>query len=197
MSKYFNNIDQLNNQMRQIKQLKCRNCGDDFPAKVTKDGRTYHCYNRKYCYNCSPLGARNSRILETVKNGETCIHCDAPLTNRKTRFCSKTCKSRWHMKWENCKEHKTMKGIRRKYEIIKERGGKCEVCGYNKNMAGITFHHIDPEIKSFTLDLRSLSNRSMSSILEEVEKCRILCHSCHAEEHNKSMDLNFVEELLK
>ena len=40
-------------------------------------------------------------------------------------------------------------------------GGKCEVCGYNKNAAALHFHHKDPGAKSFKLDVRALSNTKM------------------------------------
>ena len=51
----------------------------------------------------------------------------------------------------------------------------------------MTFHHLSD--KKYKLDVRSLSNRKIDSILLEVEKCRLLCHNCHAEIHNPSLDL--------
>lgn len=30
-----------------------------------------------------------------------------------------------------------------------KRGGKCEHCGYNKNLAVLEFHHKNPEEKEF------------------------------------------------
>ena len=63
------------------------------------------------------------------------------------------------------------------------RGG-CEKCGYSKNYAALEFHHLDPETKSFQLDLRSLSNRKWLAITEEAKKCILLCSNCDAELHN-------------
>ena len=58
------------------------------------------------------------------------------------------------------------------------------MCGYSKNFAALEFHHLDPVSKSFQLDLRSLSNRRWSAVLEESDKCILLCSNCHAEWHN-------------
>ena len=37
-------------------------------------------------------------------------------------------------------------------------GGKCEICGYNKNVSALEFHHIDSVTKDFKLDARKLAN---------------------------------------
>ena len=61
------------------------------------------------------------------------------------------------------------------------------MCGYASNLAGLAFHHISG--KTFQLDVRSLSNRKLKPILQEVAKCILVCHNCHAEIHNPSLDL--------
>jgi hypothetical protein len=71
-------------------------------------------------------------------------------------------------------------------------GGQCEICGYKKNLSALAFHHIDPEKKKFKLDVRSLSNRTEAKILEELDKCKLLCHNCHAEVHNPEYNLEKV-----
>ncbi len=66
-------------------------------------------------------------------------------------------------------------------------GGKCSNCGYAGNLAVLAFHHL--EGKEFKLDVRSLSNRKLDPILEEISKCKLLCHNCHTELHNPDLDL--------
>lgn len=63
-------------------------------------------------------------------------------------------------------------------------GGSCYICGYKKNFSALIFHHCDPKKKKFKLDIRSLSNRKISRISDELKKCVLLCHNCHAEVHN-------------
>ena len=71
----------------------------------------------------------------------------------------------------------------RKLELIRMMGGKCSCCGYNKNIAALEFHHLNPSEKDFQLDSRHLSNTSMERIMEESKKCILLCSNCHKELH--------------
>ena len=51
------------------------------------------------------------------------------------------------------------------------------------------FHHRDETTKEFSLDVRTLSVRSILSIELEVEKCDLLCANCHAEHHHPHLDM--------
>ena len=76
----------------------------------------------------------------------------------------------------------------RKLRLIQSHGGSCSVCGYDKNLAALTFHHVRSE-KQFKLDLRSLANRTLQRVIKEVAKCDLVCQNCHAELHYKQLDL--------
>lgn len=75
------------------------------------------------------------------------------------------------------------RGLDRKIMFINQLGGKCSICGYNKNYGALTFHHLNPNEKEITLDMRRMSNNSMEKLQEEVNKCQLLCHNCHMELH--------------
>lgn len=81
------------------------------------------------------------------------------------------------------------RAITRKLLLIKEKGGACSVCGYNKNMAALCFHHLDPSIKELKLDARSLASSSLKTLREEVDKCILLCNNCHMELHYPHLDM--------
>ena len=69
-------------------------------------------------------------------------------------------------------------------EMAREyKGNKCIICGYNKCPRALSFHHIDPKKKDFTLSDRGLT-RSWAKILEEIDKCVLLCANCHMEVHD-------------
>jgi len=68
-------------------------------------------------------------------------------------------------------------------------GGKCSRCGYARNLAALTWHHLDPAMKTFNLDVRSLSNRNREAIDHELRKCILLCANCHAEAHFPDLDM--------
>ena len=51
-----------------------------------------------------------------------------------------------------------------KQKAIEYKGGKCEICGYDKNYAALEFHHLDPSQKDFGIGM------SQSRSWEKVKK---------------------------
>ena len=78
----------------------------------------------------------------------------------------------------------TIKALRRamKTQAVKELGGKCEICGYNKCIDALVFHHKDPSEKDFGLAQNGIMH-DWKEYLLEAKKCMLLCANCHAEEH--------------
>ena len=79
---------------------------------------------------------------------------------------------------------KTITALRRamKKEAVKRMGGKCSICGYDKCIDALHFHHIDPNIKDFALS-SSGNTRSWEEYWTEAQKCQLVCANCHAEIH--------------
>jgi hypothetical protein len=67
-----------------------------------------------------------------------------------------------------------------KQHLIREAGGACVLCGYERCPAALQFHHVDPQDKSFHLSRHGVS-RSLARSQEEAKKCVLLCANCHAE----------------
>ena len=101
------------------------------------------------------------------------------------------------MKNPNDYANQKERALTRKLELIAMRGGKCELCGYDKNIAALDFHHKDPSTKKFQLDSRHLSNTTVEEIIEESKKCILVCSNCHRELHNPQMDKNNIPTLLE
>jgi len=95
----------------------------------------------------------------------------------------------------NSYEYQKLRGLTRKLHLIELRGGCCEKCGYNKNLAALEFHHTDPSKKENQLDVRKLANSSMSWIMNEFDKCLVLCANCHREEHLPTLNIEDVKKL--
>ena len=70
--------------------------------------------------------------------------------------------------------------IRAKEKLVEYKGGKCIVCGYNKYVGNLTFHHLNPEDKDFSIGGKSFS---IEALKIEADKCALLCHICHGELH--------------
>ena len=80
-----------------------------------------------------------------------------------------------------CRSDDVAKRRRRVKEIlVADAGGSCAICGYDRCIAAMHFHHVDPQEKSFSLADRGLS-RSLESARAEARKCVLLCSNCHAE----------------
>ena len=110
-----------------------------------------------------------------------CIKCNNELTGKQIKYCCQKCKNTHNNKRTQAYPSQQVKGLKRKKELIAMKGGKCSMCGYSKNYAGLMFHHLIPTKKSFTLDARRLSNHSWKRILEEAKDCQLICHNCHME----------------
>ena len=82
---------------------------------------------------------------------------------------------------------------RTKLKAIKFKGGKCQKCGYNKSIAALCFHHVDPSTKEFGIGDKGQTHGWLK-IQKEILKCLLLCLNCHAEEHEKIDSKNFGNE---
>ena len=76
--------------------------------------------------------------------------------------------------------YKRRKNIKEK--AIAYKGGKCQICGYNKCMAALEFHHLNPNEKDF--QIANFYTRNWKDIKKELDKCILLCANCHREVEN-------------
>jgi len=113
-----------------------------------------------------------------------CENCQKILIGKQVKWCSVKCKHGFSNNKHQNYQAQQDRGRQRKLKLIEMRGGGCEICGYNKSLAALSFHHLDPSIKKMQLDLRSLSNRTWDVILSEFEKCQLVCANCHMELHH-------------
>jgi transposase len=64
--------------------------------------------------------------------------------------------------------------------LVRESGGCCALCGYDRYVGALEFHHVDPAQKSFAL-ARGGITRSLDRVRAEAAKCVLVCANCHAE----------------
>ena len=66
---------------------------------------------------------------------------------------------------------------------VNYKGGKCARCDTVFNLSQYAFHHTDPREKDFSLS----EHRSWSipRLQNELDKCILVCHNCHAEIHHE------------
>ena len=86
----------------------------------------------------------------------------------------------------------TKRNIDKRLKAKKDKGGKCFICGYDKFIGALEFHHINPNTKEHSLV--HTFKLSDTKIKEELDKCVLLCSNCHKEVH---AGLHKDKELLK
>lgn len=143
----------------------CRKCGQSIPRKINIDGKERNLQNRKFCLDCSPWRNHNTKP-------------DDPQRKAK-RFGG-------YSEWSDGEKRKNIatvlrRGQNRKKTLINLAGGACVKCGYDKCSRALTFHHRDRDSKKFGLCMNNLWSKRWDVIMEEYEKCELLCMNCHAE----------------
>jgi hypothetical protein len=73
--------------------------------------------------------------------------------------------------------------IKLKVMAVEYKGGKCSVCGYNKCIAALDFHHLDASSKEFSISADG-STRGWERLKVELDKCILVCSNCHREIHH-------------
>jgi hypothetical protein len=63
--------------------------------------------------------------------------------------------------------------------LVKESGGCCAVCGYDRSVVNLQFHHVDPARKRFAMSMAT--GKALATYREEAAKCVLVCANCHGE----------------
>ncbi len=81
-----------------------------------------------------------------------------------------------------------------RHKAIVYKGGRCSICGYNKCLQALEFHHSDPSKKDFGISAKGYT-RSWEMVSKELDKCILLCANCHREVHEGITQLSQVIEI--
>ena len=119
----------------------------------------------KLCKICG----ENKSLVEFYSNGYT------PVGNKKLKpECKQCANSLAYIKHLE------------KVKICLEQQGRsycCEICGYKRNHAALSFHHVTTE-KNFQISDKSVS---LEDLFHEIAICKLLCQNCHHEVHNPAL----------
>jgi hypothetical protein len=144
----------------------CARCGKPF-SHAASDTDRRHC-----SYACArPRPAPIPSI--------TCLWCHReyqPSRNRPEKprqFCSSSCGRRWHNE-----QRKQKNGSIDRVTLRRERGARCECCGWNAVPEVLEVHHRD----------RNRKHNTRENLL-------LLCPTCHALDHFYALDGQFKNNL--
>jgi transposase len=124
---------------------------------------------------------------ETVKRRRRDRNARANGVHGVTRVCPKHGKTIFVTRPEGgyrcgkCRAQAVVRWRRRvKERLVKQAGGACQICGYDRYLGALQFHHRDRESKEFSIS-RNGTTRSWAELMAEADKCALLCANCHAE----------------
>ena len=121
----------------------------------------------------------NKKVSQKLKTREDkfCIVCGEKVSwNNIVGFC-KNCRLPARTNSEQVARCRK----KRKLRAIEIKGGKCIVCGYNKCLRNMEFHHLNPDEKEISLSSKNMASKNWDAVLEEVKKCVLVCSNCHGE----------------
>ena len=123
----------------------CPNCGNKIPWQTKINDKLIDLRGRKFCLDCNSYKERRfykRKLVVKNSNGKYNI----PKISKICKICNKTYTQRTKgTVCSTCKSKKIRK--ERKDWAVELKGGKCNICGYNKYTCSFTFHHLDPSKK--------------------------------------------------
>jgi transposase-like protein len=88
---------------------------------------------------------------------------------------------RGYYRCKRCRSDGVAKRRRRlKQILVEEAGGSCRICGYDRHLGALEFHHVNPAEKRLQISWNGVT-QSIATLREEARKCVLLCSNCHAE----------------
>jgi hypothetical protein len=164
--------------------LNCGKCGEYFPNFIIVDGVKKTINRRRFCLNCSPYKKHNTRDLTKQREDHLCSCCKKVLTNENSY--NRTDRDSKYPYCKTCLSIKTVeRGRKLKKECVDYKGGKCQICGYNKYLGALEFHHRNPKEKDFSISNRYKNAKINERIKRELDKCDLVCSNCHREIHSE------------
>lgn len=147
------------------------------------------------CSGCKSIVSKNSDICKrcmSLRYTQEPVLNDRPERFNKLErlsafisvylFCEE--KHKRVKKIESLSIDKEIYGTMTKAEAVEYKGGGCSICGYNRNNKALVFHHLKDKVYS----LSTMFTRSFPSneIKTELDKCILVCATCHAEIHDEA-----------
>ena len=145
------------------------------------------------------------RIYHRQTVEKECVVCKKIfMGTTKQKTCSSKCHhvnfrnvaNKYYKKWREKHHQKYIQYQQRlritiKKKHVLKKGGRCENCGYDKNLAVLTFHH-NKKLGKSDYNRRGSDYAKTNSF--DMSDVKLLCSNCHLELHN--LHLNNWNEII-
>jgi hypothetical protein len=160
--------------------MECERCGKSHDGSY---GTGRFC-SKQCCFSREHSVENRKKISESLKkvarerglgNRRYCLQCKRPLSWSTLKDLCRWCGAK------NLSPTKQTYQFRKKRKefLVSYKGGKCEICGYDRCLRALDFHHTDPSQKDF--NVTSSKNVALEKAIKEVDKCTLVCCRCHRE----------------
>jgi transposase len=123
-------------------------------------------------------GQRPARIAQSARDAGLAKVTMACAHHGETEF---SLEGRGYYGCKRCRSASVSRRRRKvKQTLVEEAGGACQLCGYDRCIAALEFHHRNPSEKRFALSYGGVAH-SLAKARVEAAKCSLLCANCHAE----------------
>ena len=165
----------------------------------SQNGKTYwlceceNCHQQKAIQGthlrnltCALCSCNNNKFSSEEKICPLCGKHFYPLLHGQSRKFCFDCSPQYDKEKGRSQNITAMRRALKKH-LVTYKGGKCEICGYNKCISALQFHHLNPEEKDFNISENiQLNHFNIETYYKEVNKCILVCANCHAEIHEKN-----------
>ena len=132
-------------------------------------------YGLKTRNKVGPRLGEEAKLAKLAGRAEMISEC---LTHGVTTY---VLEGRGYYRCQRCRSEQIARYRRRLKEmLVAEAGGSCRLCGYDRFLGALEFHHVDPGEKRLGISANGLT-LSVEAVRQEAMKCVLLCSNCHAE----------------
>lgn len=125
-------------------------------------------------YYLSKFNLKTKNIIKNPKC-KFCGETNHDLFMKNGKYTSKSLCKKCHSK------NTVLRFRKNKERMVAYKGGKCSICGYNKCLGALDFHHLDPKKKD--INWIKIKTWSFEKAKKELDKCILVCSNCHREIH--------------
>ena len=140
-------------------------------------------WNRKYFQTHKEerkLYLREWRVRNPEKNSLYCKRWQEKNIEKRRKYFQKWREThRDYLRKFRAKYYKRVE-LRRRFELIMAKGGKCEICGYDACFCALEFHHFDPKEKN--------GDKEWKKTGFDLSKVILVCANCHKFIHGQTAE---------
>lgn len=125
-------------------------------------------------------GVRAATVSDARTQGRSELELVCPIHG----LAAFVIEGRSYYRCRRCRQESVAEHRRRlKQTLVREAGGCCRICGYDRCLGALQGHHLIAADKRAGISARGLTI-SLEALRAEAAKCVLLCSNCHAEVEN-------------